>query len=125
MVQLRAGTSLLEEDVALKPPRQHLGELVFGVSAVRNTKDVVELFKGLLLRLRDKEKDEGEGNQVEAGVEAESSGGGHGGQHSRESQRKDGGPEVVGGNGPRHANLTMGQREDFRRVHEGDGTLAC
>lgn len=54
-----------------EPIRQRLGELVLCVAAGGNGEDVVELFKGALLGLRQEEKDEQEGDNVEAGVEAE------------------------------------------------------
>lgn len=100
MVQFGAGAVLLEENISLDPPRQHLGELVLCVAAIRNTEDVVELLERLLLRLGNKEEDEGQSNQVKAGIEAKGSSGGHGGQHSRECKRQNGSPEVVGGDGP-------------------------
>lgn len=95
------------------------------MSTVRDAKDVVELFERLLLGLMDEEEDESQGNEVDASIEAENADSTHSLKHAGECQGEDGCPEVVSGHGPRHADLTVRQGEDLRRIHEGYGTLAC
>ena len=50
-VKLRAGRILTEKHPALEPPRQDLGQLIFGMSSGRDTKHVVQFFESALLGL--------------------------------------------------------------------------
>ena len=92
--------------------------------ARRHGKDVVELLERALLRLGQPEEDHPEGGEVERGVEAKGTLGPEGAEHARQRQRQDRRPEVIGRDGPRHADLAVGEREDFGRVSEGDGAFA-
>ena len=92
--------------------------------ARRHGKDVVELLERALLRLGQPEEDHPEGGEVERGVEAKGTLGPKGAEHARQRQRQDRRPEVVGRDGPRHADFAVGEREDFGRVSEGDGAFA-
>lgn len=49
-----------------------------------------------MLGFVEEEEDEEEGDDVEAGVEAEDAGGGEGGEHAGEGDGEDGAPEVCG-----------------------------
>lgn len=90
----------------------------------RHSKDVIEFFEGPLFRLGDKEEDHAQGDDVEAGVEAEGASGCECGEESREGDRKDCGPEEAGCHGPAHSYLSVGEGENFGGVGEGDGTFA-
>lgn len=122
--QRRAWSNLAPEDVGLDPPRQHLAGLVGHELACRDGEDVVELLERALLGLGHEEEDHDEGDEVEAGVEAEGAGGRHGGQHTWEGDGKDGGPEEASSDGPGHADFAVGEGEDFGGVGEGDGAFA-
>lgn len=82
-------------------------------SALGDGEDIVQLLKGSLLRLRDEQEDHHKRDDVEASVQSEGAGRCERGKHARESDRKDSSPEETGRNGPRHANLAVGQGEDF------------
>lgn len=123
LVKRRAGSILVLEDIALEPPRKNRTKLVFGVCARGNAEDLVQLLETLLLGLGHEAVDESQRHQVHGGVESESTSRGHGAEHAGEGQAEDGTPEVVCGDGPGHADFSVGEREDFGRVHEGDGTL--
>ena len=85
---------------------------------------IVQLFKGPLFRLGNKEEDEHQGGDVETGVETKGSHSGESNEDSREGDGEDSSPEKTGCHGPGHTNLTMREGEDFGRVGEGHGTLA-
>jgi len=123
-VQVSKVGVLVAEKVSLEEVRKSLLDLVRGKLARGNGKDLVELLKGTLLSFRKQEEDHDEGNDVETGVEAERSGRGHRGQHSRERDGKDSGPEQTRRYSPSHAHLSVGKREDLGRVRERNGSLA-
>lgn len=124
VIQLLASSILLPQDIPLEPPRQRLRKLVIHVSPRRHAKDVVQLFERTLFRLGQPEEYHDEGEGVHACVKAECTSDAERAQLSRESQRDDGGPEVVGRDGPGHADLTMGKREDFCGVGKWHGALS-
>lgn len=64
----------------------------------QGTRKLTHLLKGTLLGFRKQEEDHDEGDDVETSVEAERSGRSHRGEHSRESDREDGGPEEASSN---------------------------
>ena len=123
VVQLRLLAILAEEDPAMDPEGQGLGDHVVGMRAGGNTEDVVQLLERALLGLRQEQEDEDQRDDVQRGVEAEGARGRHGQQHPRERQRQDRRPEVVRGHRPTHAHLAMGQREDLGGVGERHGAF--
>lgn len=147
----RARADLAAEDGGLDPPRQDGEALVLHEGARGDGEDVVEFllwkrkcqyspkggksstsspqwgqktYQSALLRLGQPQEDHDEGTDVETGVESECTGGGHGGQHARERDGQDGGPEETSGDGPGHADLSVRQREHLGRVGERDGSFA-
>lgn len=124
VVQRLQRRALVAHDVPLHEVRQGLGKLVAHVLARRHREDVVQLLEGALLRLGDPEEDHDQRGHVQAGVEAERAHGVEGEQQARERDGEDGGPEEAGRDGPGHADLAVGEREDLGRVGEGDGALA-
>jgi hypothetical protein len=123
-VKLGAGGILPEQDPALEPPRQGLCQLIFSMSTSWDTEDVVQLFQSTLLGLVQEEEDHPEGDKVHGGVEAECTLDAEGLELSREGDGDYRGPEVVGSYGPGHANFSMGEREDFCRVGERNGSFS-
>lgn len=113
----------LPKHPALDEPGQDLGELVLGERAGGDSKDLVKLLEGKLLGLGDKEEDQDQGNDIGAGIEAKSANRPQSLEHGRESEGENGCPEEVCGNGPRHANFTMGQRETLCRVGPRNGAF--
>ena len=124
LVQLRARRPFSKQHVALEPPGKHLGKLVVSMRARRHCKNIVQLFEGALFGLGEKEIDENEGDDVEAGVEAKGALRFKGEKHAREGEREHGGPEVVGGHGPGHADFAVGDGEDLGGVGKGHGAFA-
>lgn len=110
--------------MALEPPRQDSPDLVLHMRLRRNPKHIIQLLQRALFRLRQPKENHAESNDVHRSVKAESARHAEGAQLARESDGDDGGPEIVGGDGPGHADLAVGQREDFRGVGEGDGAFA-
>lgn len=86
--------------------------------------DVVEFLERPLLRLRHEQENHAEGDDVQAGVEAEGTHDPKGLQQRGEGDREDGSVEEARRHRPRHAHLAMGKREDFGRVGERDRALA-
>lgn len=125
IVQLRARAALLLKDISLSPPGQDFAHLVLGVASVGNLEDVVQFFQTLLLGLGHKEKDERKCHQVQPGVESKRTSGCHFVKHRWEGEGENSTPEIVGCDSPGHANFTVGQRENFGRVHERNGALTC
>lgn len=97
MIQLRLHLSLPLQDIPPEPPGELLRPLELGVRARRHAEDVVQLFQRALLGFVQEEEDEEEGDDVEAGVEAEDAGGREGGEHAGEGYGEDGAPEVCVG----------------------------
>lgn len=120
MVQIRARLVFLPQDPAAEPPGQHRLPLIAGVSLGRHREYVVQLFECPLFGLGYEQEDEEERYEVQSCIEPERTRRGHGAQHARESERQHRGPEVVGGDGPCHSDLTMREGEDFGAVHEWD-----
>lgn len=123
VVELGAFGIALPEDPAPDPPGKDGAQRVLGVHTVGNGKNVVQLLKRLLLRLGNADEDHGQGDQVEARIETEDTNGLQDRKHARQGHGQNRGPEVVGGDSPRHADLTMRQGEHLGGVHEGNGTF--
>lgn len=81
-------------------------------------------YQSALLGLRKPEEDHDEGDNIETCVEAESTNRMHCHQHGRECDGKNSGPEQAGGHGPGHADFTVTEGEDLRRVRERNRALA-
>lgn len=113
----------LPKHPALDEPGQDLGKLVLGKRAGGDGKDLVELLEGELLSLGDKKENQNQGDDVGASIEAKGANTAQGLEHGRESEGEDGGPEEVGGNGPGHADFTMGERETLGRVGPRNGAF--
>ncbi len=124
VVQRLQRRALVAHDVPLDEVRQGLGKLVAHVLARRHGEDVVQLLERALLGLGDPEEDHDQRRHVQAGVEAERADGVEGEQQARERDGEHSGPEEAGGDGPGHADLAVGEREDLGGVGEGDGALA-
>lgn len=77
---------LLEHDVALDEPRQPHGCLVVEERLGGDGKDLVDFLERELFGFADKSEDHAPGDEVESGVEAESTGGSHDSLHAREGQ---------------------------------------
>ena len=97
MIQLRLHLSLPLKDIPPEPPGELLRPLELGVRARRDAEDVVQLFQRALFGFIEEEEDEEEGDDVEAGVEAEDARRREGGEHAWEGDGEDGAPEVCGG----------------------------
>lgn len=119
VVELWFDESLAAQHVLLEPIWRNLGDLVVLVRARGHGEDIVQFFEGSLFRLGEPQKDHDKGNRVQSGVESKRPLWRHGLEHSRECQGQYRGPEVVGRHCPRHAYLTVGQREDFCRIRKG------
>lgn len=59
------------------------------MSPRRDTENIIKFFQRTLLRLGEKEEDQEEGDDVQAGVEAESTRGGEGGERAGEGDGED------------------------------------
>lgn len=123
VVELRLRQILLTQDSSPEPVRQNFEQLVTHVGTSRNSKDVVQLLKRTLLGLRQPEEDHSASQSIHTSVETKGTSSTKSAKLAGEGERNDSGPEIVGGNGPGHTNLTMRKREDFGRVGEGDRTL--
>lgn len=84
VIQLGAPSALAHEYVALDPPWENLGELVFCMGSSRHSKHIVQFFEGPLHCLRQEEEDQNQGNNVETGIKTEGSLGCKGPKHVRE-----------------------------------------
>jgi hypothetical protein len=91
--------------------------------ACRHRKDIIQLLKRPLFRLRHPEEDHNECNHIRACVKAENTKSTHGFQHKRQEHSKDGGPEKTCSDGPTHSNFSVGKGEDFCGVGEGNGSF--
>lgn len=80
----RAWADLLPEDPGLDPPRQYSEALVAHEGALWDSKDIVELLKSPLLRLRDEEEDHNKRDDVETSVQTERTGRCERGEHAGE-----------------------------------------
>jgi hypothetical protein len=66
LVQRFQVSILLKEDIALDPPGEDLENLVSHMLACRNSKDVIEFFKGTLLGLGNPDEDHDESYNIES-----------------------------------------------------------
>jgi hypothetical protein len=120
---------LLEQHVALDPPRDPCAEVVGSMATGWDSEDVVELLKSTLLRFGKAEQDNNERNDVETRVKSEGSSRGESynmkqsaktiprdeasldwiltAKHDRESETKNGANGVVPRNAKRHSNLSV------------------
>lgn len=90
-----------------------------GVQApVARTHNIVELLEGELLGLREEKEDHDTRQHVQARVETKRASRRHGLHHRGPGETEDAGPEEAGGNGPAHADLTVGDGEHFCGVGE-------
>jgi len=124
MVEWLESGTLVEEDPALDEVWERLGDLVAHVGAGGDGEDVVEFLKRALLGLGNPEEDHDEGDDVGAGVEAKDAGGSHSREHEWQEEGQHASPKQTGGDGPAHADFTVGQGEDFSRVGEGNGSFS-
>lgn len=102
---------LVSHHVSLEEVRQRLLDLVARMSRGGDGEHVVELLQRPLHRLRNKQKDHHESDQVQPSVEAERARRSKHGQHPRERDGEHAGPSQAGRHRPRHAHLSMSQRE--------------
>lgn len=147
MIQLRLHLPLPPQHPPPKPPRKLLRPLELCVRARRHAENVVQLFERALFGLVQEEEDEEEGDDVEAGVEAEDACRCEGGEHAGEGDGEDGAPEIwwegelvgwgevrggegmgrwrtICGYGPGHADFAVAEGEDFCAVGEGHGAFS-
>jgi hypothetical protein len=115
---------LIHKHPPSKPPRQRLRKLIVHKRTRRHRKDIIQLLERPLLRLRHEEEYHNQRRDIQARVEAEGTGGSEGREDARKTDGEHGGPEKTGCDGPAHAYLAVGEREDFRGVGEGDGAFA-
>ena len=87
------------------------------------SKDVVEFLQRPLLCLRHEEEDHDEGDNVEAGVETESTNGVEAVDQEREGDTEESGKTQASSDGETHTKLTVRQREDLGRVGKRNRTL--
>jgi len=121
--QGRARSDLAAQDPGFEPPWQNSEALVLHEDASGDTEDVVELLESALLGLWHEQEQHAEGDDVETSVEAEKAGGAKDCQHTWEGDGEDSGPEQTGRDGPRHTDLSVGQREDLGGVGERNGSF--
>ena len=124
MIQRLQPRLLIEENIPPHPIRQRLRKLVLHMRPGGHGEDVIQLLERPLLRLGHPEENHHQRGQVQAGVKAERAEGVEGAEQAREGDGEHGGPEEARCHGPGHADLAVREREDFRRVGEGDRTLA-
>jgi len=86
----------------------------------RNPEHIIQFFQSALLRLRKPEEDHPEGYDIHSRVEAECSRDTKGAELTREGDGDYGGPEVVCGYRPRHADFSVTKGEDFCRISKRD-----
>jgi len=123
-IQLRTNLSLPLQNPAPNPPRQDLLKLIRRMRSSRHTKHIIQLLERSLLSLRQEKEDECTSHEIHRRVEAESALDAERLELSREGEGYDGGPEIVGRDGPGHAYFSVGQREDFSGVGERHGPFA-
>ena len=108
---------LLAEDVALNGIRKPDPELVAEELAGWDGEDLVQFFERELLSLAHETEDHEPGDQVEAGVETEGTGGRHDGPHTGKGEGEDTSEGVVDADSPGHTLLTLDGGEDFSGVY--------
>lgn len=113
----------LPKHPSLDEPRQRLGALIRHELARLHSKDIIQLFERLLLRLRHDQKDGNKRHQVEARVKTKGADGTEGVKQEGKGNAQNRCPEEAGGDGKAHAYFSVREGEDFGRVGEGDRTF--
>jgi hypothetical protein len=123
-IQFRTDLSLPHQHITPYPPRQDRAYLVSRMPPRRHAKHIIQLLQRPATRLRKKRKDQQQRHNIESRVEPKRARRPKRPQHARKRQRQRRGPEVVGGDRPRHADLAMRQGKRLGAVDEGAGPFA-
>lgn len=123
MIQLRRGY-VFAEDISADEPGEIFLDLEGHEAALGDGEDEIEIFEGAAFGFFDKEEDEDEGDDVEAGEETEGSAvtetsffvADRGVENGEKAGEKE-----VDRDGPGGAGFSMREGETFRSEGEGDG----